>query len=342
MGGKGIVRVGGGWLLLWLCLLLTLAGSGVVCSPVRAAGAAGDRCVIDAAGRRVEVDKPFTRIISLYGAHTENLFALGLDAEIIGVSPHEVYPAAAQQKPVFSYHDGPEKFLAARPDLILVRPMIERGYPQLLRRLRQSGITVVSLQPHGIDGLYRYWRELGVLCGRRAAARELTERFRREIVLRRRRSQAVAQRPKVYFEAIHRRMKTFAPGALALFCLDCAGGENVAADAVPVRRGSLIAPYGKERILAHADEIEIFLAQRGTMNRVTVDTILKEPGFQVIAAVRKKRVYLVDETIVSRPGPRLLQGIDYLYGVLHPGGSGSGKPNAGMNPATQTGPSARK
>jgi iron complex transport system substrate-binding protein len=129
---------------------------------------------------------------------------------------------------------------------------------------------------------------------------------------------------------------------LALFCLDCAGGENVAADAVPVRRGSLIAPYGKERILAHADEIEVFLAQRGTMNRVTVDTILKEPGFQVIAAVRKKRVYLVDETIVSRPGPRLLQGIDYLYGVLHPGGSGSGKPNAGMNPATQTGPSARK
>ena len=103
--------------------------------------------IIDQGGRTLRIDKAYQRIISLYGAHTENLFSLGLSAEIIGVSPHEVYPPRALQKPVYSYHDDPEKFLATKPDLVLIRPMIDRGYPQLVRRLEKSGITVVSLQP---------------------------------------------------------------------------------------------------------------------------------------------------------------------------------------------------
>jgi iron complex transport system substrate-binding protein len=295
--------------LTGLLLLLTAGVSPVVAKTL----------VVDAAGRRIEVRKPFVRIISLYGAHTENLFALGLDKEIIGVTPHEVYPEAARQKPVFSYHDGPEKFLAARPDLVLIRPMIERGYRQLVRRLEKSGIVVVSLQPHGSKGLYRYWLELGVLCGRSLQARQMVTDFQSRVAARRALVAAVAKPPRVYFEAIHRRMKTFAPGALALFCLEAAGGVNVASDAQPVRKGSLIAPYGKERILAHAHEIDIFLAQRGTMNRVTRETIFREPGFSVIKAVREGRVYLVDETIISRPTPRLIKGIDRIRELLHPG-----------------------
>ena len=281
------------------------------------AGADAGR-VVDAAGCRIEIKRPFTRIISLYGAHTENLFALGLGREIIGVSPHEVYPEAAKKKPVFSYHDGPEKFIAARPDLVLIRPMIDRGYKKLVARLEQSGIVVVSLQPHGSAGLYRYWLELGRLTGREAAARELVERFKREVARKRALVAGIKPRKRVYFEAIHRRMKTFAPGALALFCLEAGGGRNVAGDAEPVRRGSLIAPYGKERILSHAAEIDVFLAQEGTMNRVAVDTILNEPGFQVIKAVREKQVFLVDETIISRPTPRLLRGIDRIREILYP------------------------
>ena len=80
----------------------------------------GGKTVVDQSGRRITVEKPFDRIISLYGAHTENLFAMGAGEQIIGVSPHEDYPAEALRKPVFSYHDDPEKFLAGRPDLVLV------------------------------------------------------------------------------------------------------------------------------------------------------------------------------------------------------------------------------
>jgi len=277
---------------------------------------AGQKVVIDAAGRHIAIKQPFKRIISLYGAHTENLFALGLDQEIIGVSQHEIYPEAAKKKPVFSYHDGLEKFLAARPDLILIRPMIDRGYSQLVSRLEKNGITVVSLQPHGIDGLFRYWLDLGLLSGRSENATSLVNEFKKSVQAAKTRSTILKDKPRVYFEAIHRRMKTFAPGALALFCLKTAGGVNVAADAVPVRKGSLIAPYGKEKIISLAHKIDIFLAQKGTMNKITLNTILQEPGFQIIKAVKRKKVFLIDETIVSRPTPRLTQGIKQIEKIL--------------------------
>ena len=103
----------------------------------------GRDSIVDQGGRILKIDEPFKRIISLYGAHTENLFSLGLDAEIAGVSSHEVYPPRAIQKPAYSYHDDPEKFIAAKPDLVLIRPMIDRGYPQFVKRLEKSGIAVV-------------------------------------------------------------------------------------------------------------------------------------------------------------------------------------------------------
>ena len=135
--------------------------------------------IIDEAGRKILVDQPHQRIISLYGAHTENLFELGIDREIIGVSRHEDYPSQALKKPVFSYHDDPEKFLAARPDLVLIRPMIDRGYPQLITRLEKNGITVVSLQPGTIDEIYTYWRILGALTGRSDRALKMVANFQK-------------------------------------------------------------------------------------------------------------------------------------------------------------------
>ncbi|MCP4692465.1 MAG: ABC transporter substrate-binding protein, partial [Desulfobacterales bacterium] len=134
--------------------MLTLLFFGDGAAWARSFSIEGPDAVTDQAGRRIAVEKPYQRIISLYGAHTENLFALGLDKEIIGVSKNEVHPLAALKKPVFSYHDDAERFLAARPDLVLVRPMIDRGYPQLTARLEKSGIAVVSLQPGAVGEMF--------------------------------------------------------------------------------------------------------------------------------------------------------------------------------------------
>jgi iron complex transport system substrate-binding protein len=125
------------------------------------------------------------------------------------------------------------------------------------------------------------------------------------------------RRKRVYFEAIHRQMKTFAPTSMAMFVLESAGGINVAGDADRMRETN-IAAYGKERVLAKAAQIDLYLAQSGRMNPVSVDDIVHEPGFTVIKAIRDGQVFLVSEEMVSRPTMELLDGIAFVKSLLYP------------------------
>lgn len=273
--------------------------------------------ITDDMGRKIAVTAPFTRIVSLYPGHTENLFSLGLDAEIIGVSSSETYPEKALSKPVYSYHDDLEKFMAARPTLVLIRPMIDRGYAKLMTGLEKNGITVVSLQPGSIEEIYLYWQTLGVLTGKEKESAQMTDGFKQSLDAIRHQVQEISPKKNVYFEAIHDRMKTFSPDSVAIFAVETAGGVNLAKDAEPVR-GTNIAAYGKEKILSHAANIDVFLAQSGPMNRVTVDMIKNEPGFSVIKAVQANQIFLIDEVLVSRPTIRLLDGMRAIAAILYP------------------------
>ena len=261
----------------------------------------------------------YTRIISLYPAHTENLVQLGASDSLIGISASDTYPETILSTPRFHYREDPEKFIAAHPDLVLIRPMIENGYPQFVQKLRQAGITVISLQPNSVTDLYGYWTTLGKLSGKEKRAEQMIAEFKAGLADFKEKLQDIptASRPKVYFESIHRRMKTFAPDSIALFALNQAGGENVATDSRQVR-STTIADYGKEHILSKAGSIDVFLAQTGRMNPISRETILEEPGFMAIKAVQNDRVYLIKEELISRPTMRILQGITKIHHILYP------------------------
>ena len=273
--------------------------------------------IVDHSGRTISFDKPFGRIVSLYGAHTENLFALGLDKEIIGVTRHEVYPPAALTKEQFHYRDGVEKFIAAKCDLVLIRPMIFRAAQGLVRKLTDMGVTVVSLQPTDPSGLFEYWLTLGKLTGREDRAAEMVKRFKRGLAAIKAKTEPIQPKARVFFESIHAKFKTFAGHSMAAFVLANAGGVNLAASAKGIR-STAIAPFGKEKIMALAKEMDVYLAQVGTMNRVTKEMIINEPGYAALKAVKEGRVYLIDEKLVSRPTMRLLEGIKSTAELLYP------------------------
>ena len=271
----------------------------------------------DKKGRQIIFKKPFTRIISLYGAHTENLYHFGLDDIIVGVSINDTFPARVDKKPKFSYHDDSEKFLAFMPDLVLIRPMIDNGYPKLMTRLEKSGITVVSLQPSSIKEMYDYWLKLGLLTGKDQQAKRMIRDFKKKTDRIKTKTCGIQPKKNVYFQAIHKRMRTFIPGTIQMFALETAGGINVAWDA-KASRNTNIAIYGKEQIIAKASQIDVFLAQKGIMNAVNIEQIKKEPGFSVIKAIKNNQIYLIDECIVSRPVPRLYKGIVSIGMFLYP------------------------
>ena len=274
--------------------------------------------LVDQDGNKMEYGAPFKRIISLYPAHTENLLALGLDQELIGIAPGDESPALLG-RPQFSANDTPEKFIAAKPDLILIRPMISQAHPQLVSQLKEAGIAIVSLQPTTIDEMFSYWQTLGDLTGRASEVAAMIRKFKSDLATfqQNRDKVPVEKRPKVYFESIHAKMKTFAPSSIAVFVLESAGGVNVAGDAT-ARNSTNIAAYGKERILAHAAEIDVYLAQQGQMNQVTREMIEGEPGFQAIKAIQKGKIFLIDEELVVRPTVRLLEGIRQVRQMLYP------------------------
>ncbi len=271
----------------------------------------------DQGGRQIDVQEPFSRIISLYGAHTENLYALGAGGQVVGVSRSMTYPPRARENPGFSYHQGVERFLAVDPDLILVRPMIDEGYPQLISRLEQAGIKVVSLQPRTPEEITTYWRILGLLSGRQDRAERLIDEFERKMDQMRELGPSAEERKTVYFESIHDQMKTFAPKSIAMHVLETAGGRNAASDARSVRDTN-IAEFSRERILDRGEEIDVYLTQKGPMNQPTKEMIRNSPGFSQVKAVREDRVHIIEEYIVSRPTPRLLLGTYRIGRILYP------------------------
>ena len=272
--------------------------------------------ITDSEGKVLVFPKPFQRIISLYPAHTTNLIDLGLNKEIVACGASD---SQLPDRPRVQFQDDPERLLALKPDLVLIRPMISRSYPNLVRTLERHNVRVVSLQPTETSELFAYWETLGKLTGREVKAKAMIETFGKELAKIAAEVNAIPKekRKRVYFEAIHSQMKTFAPSSMAMFVLESAGGVNVAADAQRMRETN-IAAYGKERILAKADQIELYLAQSGRTNPVSVDDILREPGFKAIPAVRKRQIFLVDEELIAQPTMALIQTIGFVKSLLYP------------------------
>lgn len=303
----------------YLLLLLPL----LFCSLIQRATAAEEKTegktITDSSGLTITIDKPFTRIISLYSAHTENLCSLGAEEQLVGISRSDDFPETILDKPRFSYREDPEKFIGLQPDLVLVRPMIQRSYPQFINKLQRAGITVLSFQPNSVAEMFDYWQNLALLTGHEQEAREMINQFksRLQTVQNALTTIEASERPRVYFQSIHKKMKTFARESIGIFVLEQAGGINIAADAKQVRKTN-IAFYGKEQLLSHGSKIDIFLVQHGRMNPVEIETIKNEPGFAAIKAIRNGRIHLIEEALVSRPTLRILDGIEQLNKLFFP------------------------
>ena len=290
------------FLTLLLCLVFTAATPAAT--------------VTDSESKPLAFPTSSQRIVSLWPAHTANLIELGLDQAIVAVSSDDPH---LSKRPRIGCGDDPALVLSLKPDLVLTRPQISRDCPGLVSALERHNIRVLSLQPAKASQLFAYWETLGKVTGRDREARTMIETFshKLEAITADVRQIPPERRKRVFFEATHRQMLTFTPASLAMFVLESAGGMNIAADA---ERGPAtpLAPYGKERILAKANQIDLYLAQSGRTNPVSVDDIVREPGFKAIPAVQKRQIFLVDEDMVSQPTMGLIQGIGFVKSLLYP------------------------
>ncbi|MBR0150762.1 MAG: ABC transporter substrate-binding protein [Synergistaceae bacterium] len=234
------------------------------------------------------------RVISLYPGHSDNIYAMGGSEILVALSENDdddLLPGL----PRISLRSGAERILALRPDVVITRPFAERINPNMYDVLRRSGVNVISLDPPEWDSFPEYLHTLAnALNLNPDEAISRLDSIRGEIS----REAMNANHPRVFLEATSRELHTCPPGSWAARLIELAGGVNIAGDAVPLRPGSAIAPYGVERVLRNAASLDVYIIQNGAMNTATLkDFHAREWS----GALRHVKVYEIPERYMSRP-----------------------------------------
>jgi len=276
---------------------------------------------VDDEGNQIDLDQPCTRVISLYSAHTENLFYLGAGDKIIGNYKTGIYPAAASEIETFDYNSDPEKVIAAEPDCVIIRPFITEKAPDFVEAIKSAGIPVVSLYPESKDDFESYITRLAMIVGAEDQAEEQLALLNSEISEIEDTVSAIPEDEKqtIFFEATEENVRTVTADSMAGQAIESAGGINIAADAEAIIDGSSIAVFGEEAVLEQADNIDVYVSQSGSMNGGgDVESIEARAGFDTIKAVKDGRVYTIDEKLISSPTFRQYKGVRELARFLYP------------------------
>ena len=166
-------------LFLIFLVLLSFSGCGKLDESVSQSNNAKIQ-FIDDDGKEISLEKPAQRIISMYSAHTENIYYLGAGDKLIG-GYNCIYPPEAAFLDEYDYKGDPEQVIAAQPDLLLIRPFIRQKAPDYIKTIENAGIPVVSLYPSSFDEFDEYINKLALLTATEQNAKKLLDDFHNEI-----------------------------------------------------------------------------------------------------------------------------------------------------------------
>ena len=272
-----------------------------------AAGTA--RAVTDEAGRHVRLPERIERIVSLAPNTTEIVYAIGAGKRLVGDTTYCDYPEEAKRiiKVGDTLHPNIERIIALHPQLVLVSTASQ--LEAFTNQLNAQNISVYVTDPRDLEGVFRSIENLGEVLGERAHADELVKslRARANYV-----EQAIALRPpvSVFYQLSAEPLYTAGRDSFITDLIKRAGGRSVTADIA-----GAWPRYSTESALAAQPDV-IILATGDSMGRMAnaeVAVALKNSP-----AARQGRIYQINGDLLSRPGPRLVDGLEQIARALHP------------------------
>ena len=259
----------------------------------------------DDAGRSVTIAKRPTSIVSLAPANTEIVYALGLLGELRGVTTYDDYPAAATKLPKMGDFTTPnlEAISAAKPDVILVTGGVQAD---ILGKLEGTGAKIVVIDPQDLRGTYSAIAMAGKVLGASAKADAVVASMKADAAVI---AKEVAGAPKVtcFVEIGWNPLFTVGRGTLIDDLVAGAGGTNVV-----TQKGYV--GYSAEQLVT--DDPAVYLGTKSSLGDVTA--LSARPGFSGLTSVKAGRVFVLDDNQVSRPGPRIVEGMRQIARALHP------------------------
>ncbi len=295
---KQIFARGINWFLVFLSIALVLTA----CSPTEQTPV---DYVFDDLGRLVAINGTPQRIVSLAPSNTEILFALGLGEKVVGVTDWCNYPPEALEKEKVGGYVTPdiEKIVALNPDLILVA----YGTPmEVINTMVGLGLTVFGIKTTDLDDLLNDIRRVGEITDKEVEAQVLTSEMAVGIKAVTDQTEELEQRPRVFYIVGHEpSLWTAGQGTFIHELIEKGGGVNTCQNITGYSEISI------EYVLARDPEIII-------TGEWSYDWAINASELASTNASQTGRIYTLDDDLAQRPGPRLVEGLEWFAYFIHP------------------------
>lgn len=250
------------------------------------------------------------RIVSVGGGLTEIIYALGLEAQLVGTDTSSVYPEPATKLPQVGYARAlsAEGLLSLNPTLLICHE--EAGPPAVLDQIEKAGVRVLKLRSEpSAENVEQRITAIANTLGEPAKAEVLIQKIRSELVEAK--NHLTTNKPRTLF--IYARsggiLNVSGTGTSADAMIRLAGGVN----AISGYEG--YKPLTAEAALLAAPEV-ILVTSRGLEDAGGVDGLLKHPGLAQTPAAQNRRVIAMDDLLLLGFGPRLGQAVGDLARLI--------------------------
>jgi iron complex transport system substrate-binding protein len=282
-------------------------------TPVPATATPAPITVTDGANRSVTISALPQRIISLAPSTTEIAFALGLGRRVVAVDSFSDYPAETKDLPkIKTYPLNLEQIVALKPDLVLAAGIQSPDDIKKLADLKLTVLVVGSMNTT-FDSVTADIALVGKATGTDAKAKTIADAMKQKVDAVKAKVANAQAKPRVYWELdATDPAKPYAPGPGSFIndIITLAGGVNATANAK--------TPYAQVNaeaiIAANPDLIILSDAAYGT----TPESVKARGGWSAINAVKNNRIFPIDDNLVSRPGPRIADGLEAAAKIIHP------------------------
>jgi iron complex transport system substrate-binding protein len=296
---------------LWLLLALSSAFLSSACyssSTNKPPVSNGMREVTDHAGRKIVIPEKLDRVVSLSPNLTEIIFAVGGEDKLVGVTSYCDYPAKAKTISQVGDTIQPDigRILSLRPQLVLVSTSAQMKV--FRRKMEEEKIPFYVTDPQNLDGIFNTILNVGELLDQRAAAEKLVADLRA-------RSQAIEDKVRdkipvpIFYQVSSEPIFTAGRDSYITDIIRRAGGQNVAAN-IPEAWPQLTE---SARLVVQPEAIIMPIRGAATKDKLHVTPIL-----QSSPAVKNERVYGINDYLIERPGPRIIDGLEQMARALQP------------------------
>ncbi|MEM4576074.1 MAG: cobalamin-binding protein [Candidatus Nezhaarchaeales archaeon] len=275
--------------------------------------------LIDDANRVITISSEPLRIVSLAPSITEILFTLNLSDRVLGVTMFCDYPPIVNEMKekgrltvIGGYWDpDAEKIIGLRPDLVIGYASVS-PHVDLAERLTALNITVMLLYPHNLHEVFNNIILIGKATGKLVEAQKLVQQLEARVNST---IEKIKNLPKikVYYEIWFDPIWTTGPGTFIDELISLAGGINVFGDAKTM---GVVVSY--EDVVNRNPDVIVLPDTYMKEFSISKEQVISRPGWSAINAVKNDRIYFIDEDIVVRPGPRLVEGLEVLARLIHP------------------------